>query len=432
MNIKLTAIADVPDGSEIEPPSYQKQLTAFYQAAILNSLPVVLWRVPYEADKQALVDCSGIVAPTKVDFQAQIPGFVFSPFINEQGQSTLFLRADVTLQADKGLHVANHDSAQHQAAFLHDFQTLSQTADFGKRDWQLVPRTSASPHLSSKDEFCTLVEDAVSYIQSTDIKKVVASRATEVPLPAHFNPVDTFDHLCATYAHAFISLISIPGLGTWIGATPEILLTLDADQLHTIALAGTQSPPPDTSPETITWGAKEVEEQALVSDYVRQFFESLSISDYEEVGPETVSAGNIVHLRTDFRVNTKQAVQGEATSLLHLGNLILDNLHPTSAVCGMPKREALSFILEREQYARQFYSGFLGPVHINQQSQLFVNLRCMQLASDNAILYVGVGVTKDSVPELEWQETVWKSKTLLAVLEKAFAAQNALEPALSV
>jgi isochorismate synthase len=83
----------------------------------------------------------------------------------------------------------------------------------------------------------------------------------------------------------------------------------------------------------------------------------------------------------------------------------------------MPKKEALSFILAHENYNRAFYSGFLGPVHLHGQSNLFVNLRCMQLGRERAVLYVGAGITPDSVPQAEWEETVLKSNTLLAVLQ---------------
>lgn len=86
---------------------------------------------------------------------------------------------------------------------------------------------------------------------------------------------------------------------------------------------------------------------------------------------------------------------------LALANRVLDELHPTSAVCGMPKHQALEFILAHEGYDRQFYSGFLGPVHMEGRSSLFVNLRCMQLAADYASLYVGGGITAQSDPASE-------------------------------
>jgi isochorismate synthase len=412
-----TYLTDSPTFGPLPPIDCSHVLTAFYQAAISTRLPVALWRYPGQADKQALVDLSGAAQPTKINFQRRAPGFAFAPFINEDGRSTLFLKAGLRLN-QKGIQVyrdpnnpADHIWDLHRESFLNRFQELM-AVDRPTWDWSAVPVTDEKHHIATQAEFCQLVAGAVQYIKSTGIKKVVASRATEVPLPRSRNPVAIFEKLCDRYPHAFVSLVSIPDVGTWIGASPEILLTLDGDALKTVALAGTQIRLADLPLEDVTWGAKEIEEQALVGDYIRHFFQQLNLANFIERDPRTVSAGNVVHLKTEFQVNMNQ------TGVLKLGNQILDTLHPTSAVCGMPKKEALSFILEKERYNRKFYSGFLGPVHLDGQSQLFVNLRCMQLASDRAILYVGAGITHDSVPQSEWQETVLKSQTLLAVLEE--------------
>jgi len=95
-------------------------------------------------------------------------------------------------------------------------------------------------------------------------------------------------------------------------------------------------------------------------------------------------------------------------------------LHPTPAVCGLPKNEAKSFILENENYDRKYYTGFLGELNSDvngiNTSSLYVNLRCMEIAKDEAIIYVGGGITKDSIPEKEWEETVRKTATMKKVL----------------
>ena len=396
--------------------------SSFYRAAIAQTLPVALWRYPHQDTKHGLVDLSGHAQAAKIDFQQTGAGFAFAPFINAGGQATLFLKADLIL-AGQTVYPGRPQGGAKADQFLAHLQQLTQADPPAEADWSAVPVTNEAVHLSDRAEFCRLVEQAIYYIQSTDIKKVVASRATETPLPADFNPVAAFDKLCARYPHAFVSLVSIPGLGTWIGATPETLLILNPDRLETIALAGTQAYPADSDLEAVQWGAKEIEEQALVSDYISNFLRQLGLASFTQVGPRTVSAGNIIHLKTGFQVTRPDLAQTGRHRLTDLANQILDSLHPTSAVCGMPKKEALTFILEQEHYNRAFYSGFLGPVHINGQSQLFVNLRCMQLKPRRAILYVGAGITQDSQPQLEWQETVLKSNTLLSVLARDKAGE---------
>ncbi len=117
---------------------------------------------------------------------------------------------------------------------------------------------------------------------------------------------------------------------------------------------------------------------------------------------------------------------------------IIETLHPTPAVCGMPKEIAQKFILENEHYKREFYTGFLGELNVKKAvsrnsnrrnvennayasikrvSNLFVNLRCMQIQNQEAIIYIGGGITNDSNPNAEWEETVAKSVTMKKVLQ---------------
>ena len=82
----------------------------------------------------------------------------------------------------------------------------------------------------------------------------------------------------------------------------------------------------------------------------------------------------------------------------------------------MPRQSALDFIKRTENFDRAFYTGYLGPVNMGEESHLFVNLRCMQLLAGEAVLYAGAGIIADSEPEMEWQETEIKCDTLLNVI----------------
>ena len=136
----------------------------------------------------------------------------------------------------------------------------------------------------------------------------------------------------------------------------------------------------------------------------------------------------MLHFQTDVNARLKQNISLSA---------LIKNLHPTPATCGLPKDNAKSFILENENYNRKYYTGFLGELNFKQKStrnknrrnvennayaliknetNLYVNLRCMQIKNNKATLYVGGGITKDSNPELEWQETVNKTNTMKSIL----------------
>ena len=388
----------------------EKNLTAIYQAAIDTRLPIALWHHPNRDARFAVVDFNPSISPTRIDFTGNRSGFAFSPFVNTGKNGTIFINASLYATTTEVRLSADADNFPTiRTDFLARYQQLMHQVDPIEASWRL-PVDYSTTTAASKEEFCTLVKDAIGYIKQSGIKKIVASRATETPLPPNFNPLKLFTALSERYPHAFVSLVSIPGIGTWIGASPELLLSLRHDSLQTVALAGTQARPADKPLETVRWGQKEIEEQALVSDYIRDFFHDIGLRTFHTTGPRTVSAGNVVHLQTTFTITDTP------TNLHHLANQILYRLHPTSAVCGMPKNEALSFILEKEKYNRAFYSGFLGPVHLDGESRLHVNLRCMQLKTRSAVLYVGAGITADSDPAAEWEETILKSKTLLSVL----------------
>jgi len=135
------------------------------------------------------------------------------------------------------------------------------------------------------------------------------------------------------------------------------------------------------------------------------------LREFEEVGPRTVDAGNMAHLCSTFTVDTI------ATDHAQLGSVMLKLLHPTSAVCGMPKLPAQELLNELETHNRKLFAGYLGPVNMKNGSHIYVNLRCMEVLKGEAILYAGAGVTAYSVPEEEWLETELKCNTLLNIIE---------------
>ena len=153
-----------------------------------------------------------------------------------------------------------------------------------------------------------------------------------------------------------------------------------------------------------------IEEQALVERYIISCFKKIRLREFEEHGPKTVVAGNLLHLKSEFKVDMV------STNFRQLGSVMLQLLHPTSAVCGVPLESSLDFLNAHEGYNRQFYSGYLGPVNFQNNIDIFVNLRCAQLLADKVILYAGAGVTGDSIPEDEWEETEMKLNTLLKIL----------------
>jgi len=244
----------------------------------------------------------------------------------------------------------------------------------------------------------------VSAIQKNKLDKMVAARCQPVELERGFDVAAFYSKLTRQYPLACVYFFYIKGIGCWCGATPEKLLTVEKNELQTVALAGTL--PADSTDE---WTDKEHDEQNMTEFFIDEAFKSLKLGGYKKSGVETIAAGPIKHLRSTFSWKPK------ADDLHQKFSKILGALNPTPAVCGLPQFEASIFISKNEQLERRFYSGFVGLIHRNE-AQLFVNLRCMELGKTSALLYAGAGITEDSNPEAEWKETENKMNTLRALL----------------
>ena len=393
-------------------PDALARLRHLAAGALRTSRPLALWCEPGAAQPRLLISRSLEAAytglPPALDAQAPA-GFAFFPFRDSDHNPALFLPADVQYDMAQPEVVTVSPAARELVPALTAWLAAPQVEALA---WHYS--TQPTPPTASQAEYTRLVQQGVAAIEAKEVVKVVTSRAARRPLPAGFDPLAAFLDLSQQYGRAFVSLVSVPGVGTWLGASPEVLAEVTADgQFRTMALAGTQPLVPGRSPQDAIWRQKEIEEQALVARYIVSCFKQLRLREYHEAGPRTAVAGQLLHLRTDFEVDLKNVPFASA-----LGTDMLRLLHPTSAVGGMPKVAALAFLQRHEGYDRAYYSGFLGPVNVEAPgvSRLIVNLRCLQLRADEAILYAGTGLTVDSDPAREWQETELKLQTVAAVL----------------
>ncbi len=390
----------------------QDRFTALYHAATTLALPLAIWSEPGRNALNAIVAADHVLKRAPIDFTARESGFVFAPFVDGDSRGAYALPAHVRM-TESGVYVSpalRGEEARRADQLLAAYDALIAGAPAPRLRWYTPFLERRPSHVADEAEFTDLVRRAVDFIHTSGVAKVVVSRTLEQPLPEGFHPAAMFMALRERYPHAFVSLVGIPGVGMWLGATPEVLLRMDDHSLSTMALAGTQRLNSPAQIGALRWGRKEIVEQEMVSAYIREFFQRAGEPGVKEIGPMTISAGQLAHLQTVFRV---EAAEDER---LALANRILHELHPTSAVCGMPKQKALAFIQANEGYDRSFYSGFLGPLHIDGRSSLYVNLRCMRLNPATAQLYVGAGVTAESSPAAEWAETELKAETILAVL----------------
>jgi len=389
----------------LEQYSESTLLAAVFDLAHQLGNAVALWMLPNTQEKHVIVDTSGHLVPGKVDLEESVPGFICAPFDNHQGRHNRLIKAD--------LHLVFHQEKLTVEAHDQDFLTqLKSKLDQGNASAKFYLQQPSAKQVMEQ-QYQQVVTNAVHAINNGAFLKVVPAVNRQLKLPSDFDPLRVFERLCQSYPLAFKSLVSTPDIGTWLGASPEPIIEVDRDKIFsTAALAGTQAYHKEMPLKEVAWRQKEIEEQALVSRYIINCFKKIRLREFEELGPKTVIAGNILHLKTIFEVDTI------ATNFPQLGTVMLDLLHPTSAICGMPMQQAFDFLKEQEQFDRGYFSGYLGPVNVQQETHIFVNLRCMQLHPDSATLYAGAGVTEDSNPQKEWMETQLKFDTLLSVLPK--------------
>ena len=326
---------------------------------------------------------------------------------------TVFAQKDASLcyvedYTEKGFVFAPFDSSEKAIYFPEHSSEVFE----GEREYNFVDQQNKENSTGDevvKEFHISLVDKGISSIEKGVFEKVVLSRRIDKEIED--SPLDIFEKLLHAYGNAFVYYWYHPKVGTWLGATPERLFKVHKEMFSTMSLAGTAL---NTEDSDFSWGAKEIVEQQIVTDFILENLEKANENTTADFLKEIIAsasftkeAGGVKHLCS--------IISGKITELEHLGKII-QTLHPTPAVCGMPKELSKAFILKEENYNRKFYTGFLGELNRSENTDLYVNLRCMEIEGSISKIYVGGGITVDSNSELEWKETVNKSNTMLKVV----------------
>lgn len=353
---------------------------------------LALFRLPFTSDPVCMIQSTGSPA-----FLSDITslngrsGFVFAPFAPSRNHPLILMQPDIRLAGQ---------AAMERLGELPELQRLQTEPDTTRE------KEEASRAAYPFERYAAVFPSFLRPLQQRTFGKLVLSRTLTREKPSGFSAASAFFKACRQYPSAFVYLFHSPHTGTWLGSSPEILLSADNRQAHTVALAGTRQVPPAPG-DTVRWDKKNRYEQQVVAEYIRTRLLSYGLT-WKEEGPRTTQAGQVCHLLTDFYF--------DLTDTGKLGDL-LALLHPTPAVCGVPKEAAFRHILENEGYDRGYYSGFTGWLAPGGRTDLFVNLRCMRIGRQRLTLYAGGGIMPDSDVRTEWNETENKLRTMLSLLE---------------
>ncbi|MBT0812740.1 chorismate-binding protein [Litoribacter ruber] len=384
--------------SSIKAITHESYLDLMLQYAFQEGFNFAVWRKPKSNQVEIIIDSEPVLRQGMPQLEELPAGFIAHNFEDGTSPSYFFLEAKEYYSLDLGTPVEleeNHPFVENT--------TLSKT-ELQKLVREGIKKASKGLQVqeTSKEDFIDQVQKGIDQINGGKLIKVVPAKIKKQELNENLDLSQTFLKLCESYPNAFINFVHSPAFGTWMGASPEVLIKTEGNTFSTMSLAGTQKAIGDNPLKTAAWTQKEIEEQALVSRYIVNSFKKIRLREYEEKGPKTVLAGNLLHLRSDFIVDM------EATNFPQLGSTMLELLHPTSAVCGMPRQAALDFISANERFERTLFAGYFGPVNVQDATSVFVNLRTAQLMGDHAYLYAGAGITEDSIAEKEWEETEMK------------------------
>jgi len=351
-----------------------------------------------------LVEADAALAAIDVDDAVGLPGcgplaFGALPF-DPGAPAELVVPAEVWGRADDGTrwHTVISDRSgviQGTDAHLADART--------EQPSRFTVEPSRTP-----ESWCELVEHATKALADGPLRKVALAREIVVTADAPFDLGAVLQRLRTTYPGCH--LYSVDG---FIGASPELLVSRSGDIVRSHPMAGTAARGGDPASDarlaaSLLASTKDREEHQITIDMVHDtLLNWCSYIDYE-AEPSIVPVANVQHLATLVEGRLSQP----APSVLEL----VRALHPTPAVCGSPRDDALAFVLEHEGFDRGRYAGAVGWVDREGNGSWAVSLRCAALDGAVARLYAGNGIVADSDPETELAETRAKFQAMLSAL----------------
>ena len=276
---------------------------------------------------------------------------------------------------------------------------------------------AAAQDCGRDDGYEALVSGAVDAIGRGEFQKVVLARTVALDggldVVAVLNRLRQRNPACATFGFTV-------GDATFLGATPEELVTLDGSRLHTTALAGTA--PRGDSPETderlaagLLGSAKNRSEHRFVVDGITEALAGLGLVEPAPAEPGLMRLSRLQHLHTPITAQVQRRRSGLSDmDVLRAAGV----LHPTAAVGGAPTGAALEFIAGHEGFDRGWYAAPVGWCDLDGNGELGVALRCALTGPEGTHVFAGAGIVADSEPVEELEETGYKLQALLDVIDE--------------
>ncbi len=289
-------------------------------------------------------------------------------------------------------------------------EALKAAKETAKKNYTIIPSKYCSTH---NNPWTKLTNSALSSIKKGKFEKLVTSRYCSVSTDKSISLTQLMHNLSTHYPCC--TLISYQTENkTIVAASPERLLTLKHNLIQSDAIGGTIPKKREDSSllnfqANTSENKKLLKEHQFISHDIYQRLNPFCNSLKMPFSPDIMMLHNMYHLES--------LIQGK---LKHQYNIfdMLEVLHPTPAVAGVPAQKAKQWIIQHENYNRGWYCGAFGWVDSNLDGELSVMLRCALIDNNkNKIdLFAGAGLIAESNPQTEWQETETKMQTILDML----------------
>ncbi|HEY9877450.1 MAG TPA: isochorismate synthase [Leptolyngbyaceae cyanobacterium] len=269
-----------------------------------------------------------------------------------------------------------------------------------------------NPTSSTTSPFKQAVGRVLAQITQSKLHKIVLAHAVDVVAPHPFNLSHSLSHLRQSHPDCYTFSIGNGQGINFIGASPERLLSIRHNTLITDALAGSAprgrtEAEDQTLAENLLTSPKEREEHQFVVQFLVRQLATLGLRPSYRTMPGLLRLANIQHLHTPIR-----AMLPPQTSPLHL----VEALHPTPAVAGVPTEAACQQIRHHEAFDRALYAAPLGWIDDQGNSEFIVGIRSALVQGKQARLYAGAGIVAGSDPERELAEIQLKLRALSEAL----------------
>ncbi|MDF9400238.1 isochorismate synthase MenF [Vibrio sp. 1180_3] len=266
-------------------------------------------------------------------------------------------------------------------------------------------------HEPNENQWQQLVDQVLDGIEANAFKKVVLARKTTLNLDSPLSAAQLLKASSTQNHHSFHFLLALDQKHSFMGSTPERLYARQGNELYTEALAGTIGRGMNASQdmELANWLSQDSknlnENQYVVDDIVERLTPHSECVEVEQEA-RLVRLRKVQHLKRSIHAQLKKGINGVQ---------LLSALQPTAAVAGLPRKEAMDFILAREPFARGWYAGSVGYIS-HQKAEFCVAIRSALLVDKQVQLFAGAGIVPGSVAEYEWQELDKKMSTLLSLI----------------